>query len=87
METIKRLTTATLTALWLFHGAVVAEDAQPAAPTAQAGQKAPAADAFPMDQIEQIVAPIAAVPRRPARPDLHGRDLPPGHRPGGSLAG
>ena len=68
METIKRLATATFTALWLFHGAAVAGDAEPAADTANAAppvvsasQKA-AADAFPAEQIEQMVAPIALYP-------------------------
>jgi hypothetical protein len=62
METIKRLTTATLTALWLLHGAVVAEEAQPAQPTVQTTQKQPAADKFPPEQLEQLVAPIALYP-------------------------
>ena len=62
METIKRLTTATLTALWLFHGAVVAEAAQPAQPTVKTTQKQPVTDKFPPEQLEQLVAPFALYP-------------------------
>ncbi len=78
METIKRLATATFTALWLFHAAAVAGDAEPAAPVISASEQpaadtdpAPpvvsasqkaAADAFPAEQIEQMVAPIALYP-------------------------
>ncbi|MEA3275501.1 MAG: DUF3300 domain-containing protein [Pseudomonadota bacterium] len=49
METLKRLTVAWLTALWLFHGALVAEEQ-------------PDRELFPPDQIEQLVAPIALYP-------------------------
>jgi hypothetical protein len=55
METIKRLMTATLTALWLFNAAAVAADAP-------AAGKAAATDTFPTEQIEQLVAPIALYP-------------------------
>lgn len=61
METMQRLTTAALTALWLFHGAVVAVDTPTAAPAATAQQQV-AAEAFPPDQIKQLVAPIALYP-------------------------
>ncbi len=64
MQIVKRLTTATMTALWLFNGAVLtqgtqAADAPPQAATAAA--KA-AADKFPPEQLEQLVAPIALYP-------------------------
>ena len=62
METIKRLTTAALTALWLVHGVVAAEDAKPATAAAQQARAQAAADTFPVEQIEQIVAPIALYP-------------------------
>jgi hypothetical protein len=62
METIKRLTTAAFTALWLVHGAVAAEDAKPTTMAAQQARAQAAADTFPPEQIEQLVAPIALYP-------------------------
>jgi hypothetical protein len=64
MQILKRLTAASLAALWLVHGALVAQEAQaPAAAAASAAEAPPAAEAeFPPEQIEQLVAPIALYP-------------------------
>ena len=61
MWTLRRPAVAALTALWLFEGALAAEQAQP-----QTAQQAPqgqtAKDLFPAAQIEQLAAPIALYP-------------------------
>ena len=64
METLSRLSVAGLTALWLFHSAVAAEDVQPqAAPqTEPSAQEQAQQNLFPAAQIEQLVAPIALYP-------------------------
>jgi hypothetical protein len=76
MQTTNSLPLCAITALWLVHGALVAEegqvqqvgeasDPQQAAQVAgeeQETQEAPERSLFPPDQIEQLVAPIALYP-------------------------
>lgn len=76
MQMMRHLTLCSLTALWLVHGALLAEEqqarqaSQKSAPqqTAQGAeerqetQTAADRDLFPPDQIEQLVAPIALYP-------------------------
>ena len=68
MEILKRLSLAGLTALWMFHSAFVAGEAQesqapqPAPETQTQEQPETAQELFPPDQIEQLVAPIALYP-------------------------
>ncbi len=74
---LKRLIPGFLTALWLVHGSLVAEEQQQASAakdeqqaqqtadpeqSAEDTETAPAQALFPPDQIEQLVAPIALYP-------------------------
>ncbi|HSQ08841.1 MAG TPA: DUF3300 domain-containing protein, partial [Chromatiaceae bacterium] len=62
MQIIRKVTTATLTALWLFNGAVLTQGAQAADAPPQAAAKAAETDKFPPEQLEQLVAPSALYP-------------------------
>lgn len=62
METIKRLATAAVTALWLVNGVLAADDNKPATAAAQQTRAQAEADTFPAEQIEQLLAPIALYP-------------------------
>jgi len=59
MKTLERAAAAALTALWLFHGALVSAQTEESQPPAQ---KQAQEDVFPQDQVEQLVAPIALYP-------------------------
>jgi hypothetical protein len=61
MRTLRRLAVVLLTASWLFHGALAADQAPPPA-AQQTAQQQPAKDLFPAARIEQLVAPIALYP-------------------------